>query len=51
MVCHSFLNYRATYRCAVFAVMGSCNFSKIVLNNVLVSIVQSDTHTWSLREI
>ena len=30
MVCRSFLNSRATYRCAVFTEMGSCNFSKII---------------------
>ena len=34
-VCGSFLNCRATYRCAVFAEMGSCNFSRIVQSDFL----------------
>ena len=41
MVCRSFLNYRATYRCAVFAEMGSCNFSKIIQSNVLFFCLQT----------
>ena len=41
MFCCSFLNYQATYRCAVFAEMGSCNLSKIVQNDFLFFYLQT----------